>query len=278
MGQHPLLSDALADEVARYVRTGEHDNLMFEGWPGTFLERAQGGWAALADALIAEVRGRTPKAETPVALRALDVTRFAASKLSPMVRGLFPRSERDTVLDLLARSVVFLTPDNIGTILRAARWPRTAWDLANLYLASFGAELLSEGAPDIVGLSEETTSYVSVAYFAGEKRFDDFLVHEAAHVFHNCKRAAIGLRHTRRREWLLEIDFTKRETFAYSCEAYSRLLELGSGPTERRALMSELACEPAPQDRVDPDEYRDILRDAVAARNGWKRILARCGP
>ena len=129
---------------------------------------------------------------------------------------------------MLARSVVFLTPDNIEAILRAARWPGTAWDLANLYLASFGAELLSDEAPDIVGLGQETTSYVSIAYFAGAGRFDDFLVHEAAHVFHNCKRATVGLPHTRRREWLLQIDFRKRETFAYACEAYSRILELGS--------------------------------------------------
>jgi hypothetical protein len=224
------------------------------------------------------VRRRTPTAETPPALRSLDVRSFATAKLSPLVHGLFPRRERDIVLDLLARSVVFLTPDNVDSVLHASRWPKTAWDLANLYLAGFGAELLSDEAPDIVGLSEETTSYVSVAYFAGTGRFDDFLVHEAAHVFHNCKRGSIGLPHTRWREWLLEIDFRKRETFAYACEAYSRILELGSGPAERRALLVELDGEPAPRDRVDSDEYRDILREAVAARNGWKRILARCAP
>lgn len=271
-----LLNDAQAEEVARYLRTGEHDNLMFDGWPGAFFERAKLGRNALADALVAEVRARTPKAETPVALRGLDVPRFAASKVSPMVRGLFPRSEQQTVLDLLARSVVFLTPDSIESVLRAARWPGTAWDLANLYLGSFEAELLSDDAPNIVGLAEETTSYVSISYFGGTSRFDDFLVHEGAHAFHNCKRETIGLTHTRRREWLLEIDFRKRETFAYACEAYSRILELGNGPAERRALLSELEREPAPQDRVDADEYRDILREAVAARNGWKRILARC--
>ena len=31
-------------------------------------------------------------------------------------------------------------------------------------------------------------------------------------------------------------------------------------------------------ERVDAGEYIDILREAVAARNGWKRILARCSP
>ena len=31
-------------------------------------------------------------------------------------------------------------------------------------------------------------------------------------------------------------------------------------------------------DSIDLDEYLDILQDAVAARNGWKRILQRCAP
>ena len=29
---------------------------------------------------------------------------------------------------------------------------------------------------------------------------------------------------------------------------------------------------------VEVDEYLDILREAVVARNGWKRILDRCSP
>lgn len=32
------------------------------------------------------------------------------------------------------------------------------------------------------------------------------------------------------------------------------------------------------EERVDATEYMDILREAVAARNGWKRILARYSP
>jgi hypothetical protein len=269
----------LDEEVERYVRTGEHDNHLFVGWPGCDLgARGEHGHAALASALVAEVWRRTPCVEVPDALRGLDVQAFARAKLAPMVRGLFPRSEQESVLDLLARSIVFLTPENIEPVLLAMRWPGTAWGLANLYLASFGAELLSDGAPQIVGLSEEAACYVSMEYFVGSDRFEDFLVHEAAHVFHNCKRQAVGLPHTRRREWLLEIAFGKRETFAYACEAYSRILELGKGPAERRTLLAELERKAPPADQVDPAEYIDILREAVAARNGWKRILARCAP
>ena len=136
---------------------------------------------------------------------------------------------------------------------------------------SFGAELLSEEAEPILGLSEETACYVSVEYFTGSGRFDDFVVHEAAHVFHNCKRQTVGLPHTRRREWLLEIEFAKRETFACACEVYARILE--------QDALAELEREPLPGVAgMNPDEYVDVLQEAVAARNGWKRILARCAP
>ena len=87
----------------------------------------------------------------------------------------------------------------------------------------------------------------------------------------------IGLPETRRREWLLDIDFAKRETFAYSCEAYSRILELGKTRSEHIRLLSEHFDGPMPpDDRVDKDEYVDILREAVSSRKGWKRILNRC--
>lgn len=117
------------------------------------------------------------------------------------------------------------------------------------------------------------------AYLAEQGRFDDFLVHEAAHIFHNCKRHTIRLHATRWHEWLLEIEFAKRETFTYACETYSRIHELGRGVKGRQALLSEYAQGPMPaDDRVDASEYLDILSEAVAARNGWKRILARCAP
>ena len=64
-----------------------------------------------------------------------------------MVKGLFPRSEQEIVLSMLERSVVFLTQDNIVSVLREMTWLGTAWDLANLYLASCSVELLAEDAP-----------------------------------------------------------------------------------------------------------------------------------
>jgi hypothetical protein len=128
-------------------------------------------------------------------------------------------------------------------------------------------------------VSEETTCYVSSEYFAEDDPFADFIVHEAAHIFHNCKRATIGLRETRAKEWLLDIDYRKRETFAYSCEAYARVLDRGKGSVERRALAEEYGrAVRIADERADAAEVASIVREAAAVRNGWKVILARCAP
>jgi hypothetical protein len=196
-----------------------------------------------------------------------------------MVRGLFPRVEQDQVLATLQKSVVFLTSVKLEPLLLEPGYDSSAWTLANLYLASLGAELLGEDAPRLVGLREETTCYVSPDYFAEDDPFADFIVHEAAHIFHNCKRASVGLRETRTKEWLLDIEYRKRETFAYSCEAYARVLERAKSPSERRALAADYGSTVRiSEERVDPAEVAGIVAEAAAARNGWKAILARCAP
>jgi hypothetical protein len=265
------------DEIERYLKTGRCD-LGYAAWPGDLIERARRARDDLRGALVAEVRRVAGSEDVPEPLANLDVVAFTRRKVEPMVRGLFPRVEQETVLAVLERSTVFLTSVNLDEVLRGTRWDKTAWDLANLYLASVDAELLSDDAPRIVGLSEETTFFVSGEYFDEEDPFADFVVHEAAHVFHNCKRRTIGLRETRRREWLLDIDFRKRETFAYACEAYARIVERAPRLAERPALGAAFARERAtPTDeRVDRDELVDIVREATTVRNGWKRILARC--
>ncbi len=142
-----------------------------------------------------------------------------------------------------------------------------------------GAELLSPDAPNVVGLSQDTKCYVSPQYFHEEDLFADFIVHEAAHVFHNCKRGRLGLRETRSKVWLLDIEYRKRETFAYSCEAYARILELGTTPAERLALAEAFSGTVCISDeRADGEEVAHVVSAAVSARNGWKVILAQCAP
>jgi hypothetical protein len=266
---------SIADEVERYLRTGQTD-LWYGAWTGDIMERAGRAHDDLRGALVREVKRLTEGCTHPP-LPHSDTVALARAKVAPMVRGLFPRSEQDVVLATLEKSVVFVTSDNIEELLLAPGFDHTAWVIANLYLVSLDVDVLGEDAPSIVGMSQETTCYVSPAYFAEEDPFADFLVHEVAHIFHNCKRRTIGLKETRRKEWLLDIEFRKREEFAYSCEAYARILERAKTAAERRALAAEYgSAVRITADRVDPAEVADILGKAAAARNGWKVILARC--
>jgi len=87
----------------------------------------------------------------------------------------------------------------------------------------------------------------------------------------------LGLPHTRSKEWLLDIAYAKRETFAYACETYGRIVDQAQGTAGRRALLTQYARSPKPSDEtVDSAELLDILTEAIETRNGWKRILARC--
>ena len=268
-------SPSIADEIRRYLRTGDAD-MDARAWPGDFMERGRRQDTDLRNALVREVR-RLAKGRSHEPVPASVGIELTRAKVEPMVRGLFARAEQDLVLATLEKSVVYVTTDTIESIILNHTWDHSRWDLANMYLLSIGAKLLGRKAPRIVGMSEETTCYVSTDYFAEDDPFADFIVHEAAHVFHNCKRRTACLPATRAREWLLDIEFRKRETFAYACEAYSRLLELGRRPSDRMRLLAELEEHGLPGDEiVEPEELRDILHEAVAVRNGWKRILARC--
>lgn len=272
-----MTQPTITGEIERYLRTGDADT-MGSPWPGDFVERGRRQHADIRGALLEEVR-RLAKGRTHGPVPDNVGAPFTRAKVEPMVRGLFPKAEQDVVLATLEKSVVYVTSETIEPIILKHGWNRSAWDLANLYLLSVGAELLGPDAPRLVGISEETTCYVSPDYFAEDDSFADFVVHEAAHIFHNCKRRTIGLRETRTKEWLLDIEYRQRETFAYSCEAYARIVASAKSPAERRALAVEYGSERRiSEERVEPAEVASIVAQAASARNGWKVILARCAP
>lgn len=271
------VTPTVVEEIERYLRTGGTDTSL-AAWPdGSFIARAQRAHADLRGALVRQVR-RLATGHSHEPLPVTDTVALTRSKVEPMVRGLFPRVEQEQVLAKLEKSVVFLTGANIEPVLLDEGFDHAAWVLANLYLASLGAELLGDEAPHLVGVSQETTCYVSPEYFTEDDPFADFIVHEVAHIFHNCKRRTVGLTETRTKEWLLNIEYRKRETFAYACEAYSRVLERGRTAAQRRALAAEChkTAERISDERVEPGEVAGIVTEAANARNGWKVILARC--
>lgn len=265
--------------IKHYVKTGHYDP-NDRNWPGeNIVEVLTNADNAMREGLIAAVLRRAPS-NAQVPTPPIDnLVALTSAKVKPMVYGLFPQSERAIVMKALEASVIFLTPENIEDVLRASPWLHTTWDLANMYLLQRGVKPLSPEAPTIVGLSQETSCYLSLDYLQepGDDPFADYLVHEAAHVFHNCRRGTIGLAETRTRHALLTIDYAKRETFAYACEAYSRILSMGDTVNKRSDALARHAQGPLPsEDVVDRNVYLDILTEAVGARNGWKRILQAC--
>lgn len=231
----------------------------------------------MTEALVDQVLRRSNKISMPHALRIpIDLPAFTCTLVRPMVTGLFGRSEVSAVMDLLKQSIHFVTHSTVVDLLRSESLG-TAWDIANLFLLSIGQSPLSDSAPQIVGLSCETRCYVSTNYFDEENTFADFVVHEAAHVFHNVQRRTVGLHSTRKKEWLLPINYRMRETFAYACETYSRILVLSKSPKERKHRFDQLQSSfDPPDDRVDRAEYFDIVEAAIGRRNGWQVILENC--
>jgi hypothetical protein len=262
-------------EIARhYLETGEDISRAELAYKPPFPRPTK---EELLAALSQEVRRREQEHPTAILPSGINPLLLARSKAEPMARGFFPAVERKAVQRVLEQSVIFLTADNIHRLITSVRWLRTAWRIANIYLDSIDAAPMGKDEDlQPVGLGEETTSYISLKYFNEDDPFADYVVHEMAHLFHNWKRALIGLRETRYKEFLLNISFARREIFAFSCEAYSRILELGKTPSERRQLFKRFSCESRMPLSKEREELLKIVETAVEARNGWKRILKMC--
>lgn len=275
-------TSAIAEEIARYLATGSVDG---DGWclyPGqNFVEKTVARASVLRGALLQrvielEAAGHAP----PVPDEQLEKP-FLWSKLRPMVEGLFAVDEQEHMLELVTDSVVFLTQDTVHRLLRELRWHSSAWKVATIWLDSINAPALSSSSPALLGFSEEARCYVSLRYFGDfeDDPFADYVVHEVAHLFHNNKRHRIGLPPRGRCEWLLDIEFRKRELFAHACEFYSRISTRASGRREREELVEAFAPHADGfADRLEPEELVDVLRAAARARNGWRAILRGCAP
>jgi hypothetical protein len=263
------------DEIIRhYLETGDDANRTEFAYKPPFPRPTK---EELLAALSEEVKRREPEHPTAMLPPGIDPLLFARSKAERMAAGFFPAVEREAVRQVLEQSVIFLTANNIHELIASSRWLRTAWRIANMYIDSIDAETLAKNEEfQPVGLGEETASYVSLKYFSEDDPFADYVVHEMAHLFHNWKRAPIGLKETRNREFLLNIAFAKREIFAFACEAYSRILELGKSPSQRRRLFERFSSESTMPIGENKNELLQIVGTAVETRNGWRKILEMC--
>ena len=271
------MNRAFDDEIAQYLKTGDYDDIRATLWPGrNSYEKIKNQHDKLLSALINEVINRSKRCKKILLPKGFDLIQFTRKKCAPMVNGLFPKKEVNIVMKTLERACVFLTSDSIIPIIQNQRYLCTSWTIANIYLRSIGANTLAEDY-SVLGFSEETTLYISMEYFSNIDPFEDWVVHEGAHLFHNTKRRQIGLPYTRYKEWPLDIDFLKRENFAYLCEVYHCIKAQAKNKNERIKLFEKYSKGILPsKEFVNQDEFLDNLKDAVQARNGWKSILNRC--
>ncbi len=261
-------------EIERYLQTGEYDCL-FSSFDGTdIVDRCRRGHMALAESPKNEVVSRAHRVDARTSpMIPQDLRGMTRAKVEPMVRGLFTKAEQASVLSLVESSVIVLQPSTIKSVVDEEDL-NTAWKLSILYLLSIGAEPISPEAPSIVGMSVNTKCYVATSYFDECESFDDYVVHEAAHLFHNVKRKTIGLKSKRNKEWLLPIAYRMREAFAYSCEVY---MALRRSVQDRRSKLEQVKKTFVPNDeRVDVEQFYSILSEAIEPRSGWKVILSRC--
>lgn len=275
-------SPVIAEELASYIATGREDEDGWRRYPGeSIAEKVTAHQSALRHGLLERVRELEAGCSPPSMSEGRTTSAFVRDRLRPMIHGLFPVDERDHMLDVVTRSIVFLTQDVVHELIASTSWPDTALNVARIWLDSIGAPPLSEDAVGLLGLSEGTQCLVSLSYFRDidADPFADYVVHEVAHLFHNNKRCYVGLPAKGRREWLLDIEFRKRELFAHACEFYSRIATAGRDQRAREALVEDLAPRAHGfSDQFDPDELIDVLREAASARNGWRKILCRCAP
>jgi len=269
-------------EVAHYLATGEHDANAWRRYPGrNAMEQMNAQADTLRNALLNRVRELEGcRAPCRVVLGQIS-PQYLEGKLAPMVTGIFNPEDQAVVLETLVNSIKFLTRDEAHRVLEESGWPKTSWDVARIWLDSIGAEPLSPGADGLLGLSENQRCYVSMRYFEDVEAdpFADYVVHEAAHLLHNNKRRYLGLPERGRSEWLLDIEFLRRELFAYGCEFWWRISTAAQAKKDRVALIDELTLRlELFESEFDPEEMGAMLRAAARARNPWKALARTCKP
>jgi hypothetical protein len=109
-GQDPLDVNAVAAAIERYLHTGDYEHDHPERPGQSFWERAKNGHDDMLRALVGEVKRRSEGKGHP-RVPELDLASWTHRKLTPMVHGFFPEAEREAVLALFEKSVVFLTSE-----------------------------------------------------------------------------------------------------------------------------------------------------------------------
>lgn len=261
---------SLSDAVDQFLATGEHDK-QFRAWSGNAAQRKATGEAKLSRILgrIVAWRARgAPIRQGPVPP---DLKGQVRSRVAPMVRGLLPRSA-EAVLAELPQRVEVVTVQRFNQQVKGLPLG-VQWSLANLVLDDLGAPPLTDDVPQIDGLCAEGRAWVLPGAFGAVQPFGDVVVHEVAHLLHSISPAALGVGSGKRP--LMRVTRAHRETFAYTCEAWSCVLrDHGDGRSLAESLQGFREGALPPDSRVDRGRLVAVLEAAVEAGvdEGWRCI------
>jgi hypothetical protein len=220
--------------------------------------------------LLQRIAGHLPDAVRTAPMFASEVI---GERLSPMVRGLVQRDWQDLALQELTRRTFVLNLPGTQAALEAelsTGFLSTAWQVVWTFFADCGLKVPDERL-DIDGVSAGEYAHVRASALSTDDPYCDVVVHEGAHLLHYLKPARYGLYVRRGQERFVDVEFRKRELFAFACEAYSRVARKGS----RKARILSAERMEADAKSFPSDEIAAIaalVGAAAQARNGWRVI------
>ena len=193
-------------------------------------------------------------------------------RVSPLVKGLLPADWQDVALRELSQRVFVLNFQGAKKAMEAEMsWIGNAWSILWAYFEDF--HLKPDGIEiEWCGVTPGEFAHIRWSVYEPQNPYSDVVVHEAAHLLHLLKPEHFELRIKRGQERFVDVEFIHRELFAYSCEAYTRILEHGA--RKDRVAFAESICKAGlsfPEDVCV--QVADLILIAARSRNGWKRIL-----
>ena len=193
-------------------------------------------------------------------------------RIEPMVKGLVQDDWQEIALrEVVARTFILnfqgakaAIDAELSTCFMGSAW-RILWAL-------FGDHGLKPEDVE-VGCDGLAGDFAHVRWSAYETNdpYSDVVVHEGAHMLHYLKPSHYGLHVRRGQERFVDTEFCHRELFAYSCEAYSRVVLHGERKS-RVAFADKMQQEAFSFPRGQIEEVAALVLEAARARNGWRVI------
>lgn len=199
-------------------------------------------------------------------------------RVKPMVAGLVQEEWRETALRELGNRVFVLNAAGARKAIEAELTTsclHEAWNVFWLFFNDHGLRPEAVRRPVFEGITAGTFAHISQSAYGRDDGTSEVIVHEAAHLLHYLKPEHYGLPVKRGQERFLDVRFIDRELFAYTCEAYTRLLEKGRGTALGSAEKIWEVCGHYPPRKSLVKEIAALLLKAAKTRNGWKVIKER---